>query len=104
MTRIDTAKTTSAEEMYTALAERLGDMIPDFEIRQKAELAAEVNRLKQERGAVILGHNYMEPALFHSVCDHKGDSLELSRQGRRGRQATPSSSAACGSWPRRPRS
>jgi quinolinate synthase len=65
--------------MYHALADRLGDVLPDFELRQKAAVAAEVNRLKAERGAVILGHNYMEPALFLSVCDHRGDSLELSR-------------------------
>jgi len=29
---------------------------------------------------VILGHNYMEPVLYHSVTDFKGDSLELSRK------------------------
>ena len=40
-------------------------------------------RLKVERNAVILGHNYMEPALFHSVPDFQGDSLELSRARRR---------------------
>jgi quinolinate synthase len=79
MTSIDTSTTTSPEQMYSALERRLGDVLPDFELRQKAEIAAEVNRLKAERGAVILGHNYMEPALFHSVCDFKGDSLELSR-------------------------
>ena len=54
-------------------------MVPDFELEIKAELAFEINRLKHERGAVILGHNYMEPALYHSVCDHVGDSLELSQ-------------------------
>ena len=48
--------------------------------RYKAEIAYEVNRLKEERNAVILGHNYMEPALFHSVPDYTGDSLELSRK------------------------
>jgi quinolinate synthase len=79
MKSIDTTRTTSADEMYEALKQRLGDVMPDFELRQKAEVAAEINRLKAERGAVILGHNYMEPALFHSVCDFKGDSLELSR-------------------------
>lgn len=78
-TDIDTAKTTSSDEMYQALSARLGDVLPDFEIRHKAELAAEINRLKADRDAVILGHNYMEPALYHSVCDFKGDSLELSR-------------------------
>ena len=29
---------------------------------------------------MILGHNYMEPALFHSVPDFVGDSLDLSRK------------------------
>jgi quinolinate synthase len=79
MNSIDTTRTTSADDMYAALKQRLGDVVPDFELRQKAEVAAEINRLKADRGAVILGHNYMEPALFHSVCDFKGDSLELSR-------------------------
>ncbi len=65
--------------MYEALRARLADMVPDFELRHKAEVAAEVNRLKAERNAVVLGHNYMEAALFHSVCDYKGDSLQLSR-------------------------
>ena len=30
--------------------------------------------------AVILGHNYMEPALFHSIPDYVGDSLDLARR------------------------
>ena len=29
---------------------------------------------------MILGHNYMEPALYHSIPDFVGDSLELSRK------------------------
>ncbi len=59
---------------------KLDRVVPDFELRVKAELAAEIIRLKEERNAVILGHNYMEPALFHSVPDFTGDSLELSRK------------------------
>jgi quinolinate synthase len=58
----------------------LHDVVPDFELRYKAELAVDINRLKIERNAVILGHNYMEPALFHSIPDFVGDSLELSRK------------------------
>jgi quinolinate synthase len=54
--------------------------MPEGEILLKAEVAAEVFRLKAERNAVILGHNYMEPSLFHSVPDFQGDSLELSRR------------------------
>ena len=72
-------ETASVEATLTALRDRLSAVVPDFELEIKAELAFEINRLKRARGAVILGHNYMEPALYHSVCDHQGDSLELSR-------------------------
>jgi quinolinate synthase len=67
-------------EMYQKLHTMLHAIVPDVELRYKAELAVEINRLKKERNAVILGHNYMEPALFHSIPDFVGDSLELSRR------------------------
>src|SRR4026208_1803399 len=71
---------TTTDEIYEKLSRLLSDTVPDFELRLKAELAAEINRLKIEKNAVILGHNYMEPALFHSIPDFVGDSLELARR------------------------
>jgi quinolinate synthase len=65
--------------MLLRLRERLSGVVPDFELRRKAEIAIEINRLKDEKQAVILGHNYMEPVLYHSVPDVTGDSLYLSR-------------------------
>jgi quinolinate synthase len=70
----------SVEKMYTRLKEKLANVVPDVELRYKAELAVEINQLKKERNAIILGHNYMEPVLFHAVPDFTGDSLELSRR------------------------
>jgi quinolinate synthase len=70
----------SVHEMYSQMRAVLRDVVPDFELRYKAELACEINRLKVQKNAVILGHNYMEPALYHSIPDFTGDSLELSRQ------------------------
>ncbi len=70
----------NAEETYRRLRSRLEGLMPDFEIELKAELAYQINVLKRELNAVILGHNYMEPALYHSVPDYAGDSLELSRR------------------------
>ena len=70
----------NADEMYESLKSMLADVVPDFELRYKAEIAVQINQLKKEKNAVILGHNYMEPVLYHSVTDFKGDSLELSRK------------------------
>jgi quinolinate synthase len=39
-----------------------------------------IMRLKQERNAVILAHNYMTPEIFHGVADIVGDSLALARE------------------------
>src|SRR6476646_7531709 len=71
---------TTTEAIYEKLTGLLSKTVPDFELRIKAELAAEINQLKLEKNAVILGHNYMEPALFNSIPDYVGDSLELCRK------------------------
>jgi len=73
------ATLTDPDALYAHLKERLDDAL-DADLRRKAKLAAEINQLKQERNAVILGHNYMEPALFHTIPDFTGDSLGLSRR------------------------
>ena len=71
------------QAMYEQLKAKLHNIVPDVELRIKAELAVEINHLKKERNAVILGHNYMEPTLFHSIPDIVGDSLGLSREAAR---------------------
>ncbi len=62
------------------LRDRLTGIVPDAELQIKAEIADEIIALKRELNAVILAHNYMEPALYHSIPDFTGDSLELSRR------------------------
>lgn len=68
----------SLQETTEQMRKMLHGIVPDFEIELKAEIAHKINRLKRELNAVILGHNYMEPALYHSVPDYVGDSLQLS--------------------------
>lgn len=69
----------SVEKTYELMKAKLDGIVPDFELAHKAKLAFEINRLKRDLNAIILAHNYMEPALYHSVADHTGDSLELAR-------------------------
>lgn len=75
----NTALTYSEDQMYEDLVRKLGKFVPESELKYKAELAIEINRLKKEKNAIILGHNYMEPALFNSIPDYVGDSLGLAR-------------------------
>ncbi|MFK7872233.1 MAG: quinolinate synthase NadA [Oligoflexales bacterium] len=69
----------SVEEIFSNIQSRLSSVMPDAEIYLQAELVREIEQLKKDRNAVILGHNYMEPALYHTVPDFKGDSLQLAR-------------------------
>lgn len=63
-----------------ALYERVRDIVPAFEWPAHAPLVAAINRLKRERKAVILAHNYMTSEIFHCVGDFQGDSLQLARE------------------------
>ncbi len=71
---------TDPEELFLRSRDALSRVVPEAELRLKVTSAAEINRLKRERRAVVLGHNYMEPVLFHTIPDVVGDSLELSRR------------------------
>jgi len=61
------------------LYEGLADVVPEVEWPLHAPLIDAINRLKAERNAVILAHNYMTPEIFNCVGDATGDSLKLAQ-------------------------
>jgi quinolinate synthase len=61
------------------LYDRVKDVILPEEWPAHAPLIAAINRLKKEKGAIILAHNYMTPEIFNCVGDLSGDSLALAR-------------------------
>jgi quinolinate synthase len=62
------------------LYERVKTVIPPMEWAFFAEDIDAILSLKRRRKAVILGHNYMTPEIFHCVADIVGDSLALARE------------------------
>jgi quinolinate synthase len=70
------------DQLIATWREKAGKVYLPEELDEREPLVREILRLKKEKNAVILGHNYMTPDVFHGISDYVGDSLELARRSK----------------------
>jgi len=70
------------DQLIATWREKAGKVYLPEELDEREPLVREILRLKKKKNAVILGHNYMTPDVFHGISDYVGDSLELARRSK----------------------